>query len=147
MSPDLAVILANLAAAFFMAGMIWTIQIVHYPLLREVGADAFPVYESEHQGRIAALIAAPWAIEILAAITLVVWRPEEVTAYLTWAGLLIALALPALTLFVFAPIHRELSDGFITQAYQRLVSLNWIRTALWSAHAIVAAAILVQYVE
>jgi hypothetical protein len=147
MSADLTLILANLAAALFMTGMIWTIQVVHYPLFREVGSDAFSVYESEHQGRIAALIAAPWAIETLAAIALVVWPPEGVDAYLVWAGLLAVLALALVTLLVFAPIHRQLSDGFTANAYQRLVNLNWIRTALWSAHAVIAAAILVQYVE
>ena len=147
MTPALALILAHLAAALFMAGLIWTIQVVHYPLFSDVGADAFPTYESRHQARIAAVIALPWAIETLTAIALVIWRPDGVAAPLVWAGLVVALALVVLTALVFAPIHADLSDGFAADAHERLVNLNWIRTALWSGHAAIAAAVLVQHVE
>jgi hypothetical protein len=33
------VLLANLAATFFMVGLIWFVQIVHYPLFGQVGRD------------------------------------------------------------------------------------------------------------
>jgi len=147
MSGPLALILVNLAATLFMVGLIWTIQVVHYPLFAEVGSDTFPAFESAHQSRIAALIAFPWAVETITALMLVIWRPDGVSTPLAIAGLAVAIALVVLTVVVFAPIHGDLSDGFIASAHDRLVSLNWIRTALWSLHGLIALAILAQYAE
>jgi hypothetical protein len=147
MSGSLALILVGLAATIFMTGMIWTIQVVHYPGFAEVGRSAFPAYESAHQTRIAMLIVFPWAIQTITALALVIWRPAGVSLWLPVAGLVVAIALVALTAAIFAPIHGDLSNGFAESAHDRLVNLNWIRTALWSGHAVIAAAILVQHVE
>ena len=38
------VLLLNVAAVLFMAGFIWTMQLVHYPLFDLVGEEAFPAY-------------------------------------------------------------------------------------------------------
>jgi hypothetical protein len=35
----------HLAATWFMVGLIWVIQIVHYPLFTSVGSDSFAEYE------------------------------------------------------------------------------------------------------
>ena len=37
-------LLANLAATWTMVGMIWIVQIVHYPLFNRVGLEGFPRY-------------------------------------------------------------------------------------------------------
>lgn len=34
----------HLAATFYMVGVIWFVQIVHYPLLEKVGTDRFSTY-------------------------------------------------------------------------------------------------------
>ena len=57
------VLLAHVASSLFMVGMIWTIQVVHYPLFALVGTDQFTAYEAAHSSRITALIAVPWAVQ------------------------------------------------------------------------------------
>ena len=42
-------LLLNFASTWAMVGLIWLIQIVHYPLFSRVGADQFKLYEQEHQ--------------------------------------------------------------------------------------------------
>ena len=37
-------------AVLFMAGFVWTMQIVHYPLFEKVSEVAFPAYETAHTG-------------------------------------------------------------------------------------------------
>ncbi len=52
------VLLVNAAAVIFMAGFLWTMQLVHYPLFDRVGEEAFPAYETAHN-RLFFLVAGP----------------------------------------------------------------------------------------
>ena len=47
----LAVLLVQTAAAWFMAGLIWTMQILNYPLLAKVDPADVPQYEQAHNRR------------------------------------------------------------------------------------------------
>jgi hypothetical protein len=38
----------HLAATAAMVGLIWFVQVVHYPLFASVGADEFVAYENAH---------------------------------------------------------------------------------------------------
>ena len=40
--------LGNLCASLFMTGVIWFVQIVHYPLFANVSRSAFAEYERRH---------------------------------------------------------------------------------------------------
>ena len=52
------VLLVNAAAVIFMAGFLWTMQLVHYPLFDRVVEKAFPAYETAHN-RLFFLVAGP----------------------------------------------------------------------------------------
>ena len=49
--------LANAAVACALTGLIWTIQVVHYPLFARVGEAEWRAYEREHQRRITLVVA------------------------------------------------------------------------------------------
>jgi hypothetical protein len=42
------VLLAHLAATLFMIGVIWFVQVVHYPLFSRVGPEKFSLYSEAH---------------------------------------------------------------------------------------------------
>ena len=46
------VLLANVAATLFMVGLIWMVQVVHYPLLDDVGEQNYVRYQQRHQSNI-----------------------------------------------------------------------------------------------
>jgi hypothetical protein len=58
MRVELLVLLVNAAAVIFMAGFLWIMQLVHYPLFDRVGEEAFPAYETAHN-RLFFLVAGP----------------------------------------------------------------------------------------
>jgi hypothetical protein len=146
-SGDLALLLVHVACTLFMMGLIWTIQVVHYPLFARVGEREFPAFERAHQRRIAALLPVPWAGEVLTALAVVVVAPAGTDARLAWAGLVVALATVVLTVAVFAPMHGRLDAGRDEVTLRRLVGANWLRTALWSAHGIIAVMLLAQFAD
>jgi len=50
-------LVAHAAATLVMVGVIWFVQVVHYPLMARVSASEFAAYEREHQNRTTFVVA------------------------------------------------------------------------------------------
>ena len=130
-------LLANLAATLYLVGLIWFVQLVHYPLFDGVGGEGFAAYEARHT-RWTGMVVAPAMLIELATALLLVWRaPAGVPGWVMPVGLAAVAALWAVTFFVSVPQHNVLAAGFDAQAHRLLVGTNWIRTALWTARGLV----------
>ena len=55
----------NLALAAYMAGVIWVVQVVHYPLMLRVPAAAWPAYEAAHRTRITVVVLVPMVAQLV----------------------------------------------------------------------------------
>lgn len=130
---------ANLCAALFLTGLIWTIQIVHYPLFTRVGPDHFAAYEAGHTARITLIVAPAMILELAAAAGLVLLRPAGVPAWAAWVSLALVGAIWASTALLQIPRHSELAGGFNAAAHSALVATNWIRTGAWTARSALLA--------
>ena len=132
----MAVLIANAAATWAMTGLIWFVQVVHYPLLPPLDAAG----NAEHQRRTGWVVALPMAVEAITAVALVADRPDGVPLGLAVAGLALVAVLWVTTALVQVPRHRDLALGAGDAA--RLVRGNWIRTAAWTTRAGIAVAML-----
>lgn len=141
MPVDGVVVLVHLAATWFMVGLIWIVQVVHYPLFAAVGAAGFADYEAGHTRRMGAVLVVPWGSETVTALWLAVAPPAGVPVGLPLLGLGLSAVIAALTVTVAVPAHGILRDGFDAPAHRRLVRSNWLRTAAWSARGGIAVAI------
>lgn len=130
-----ALVLAHLFATLTMFGVIWIVQLVHYPLFAGVGSDGFTAYEASHQARITWIVLPAMLLELGTAILLVMQRPSVVPLWLVWLGLALVGIVWLSTAFVQVPLHTTLSAGFDGEAHTRLVASNWVRTAAWSLRA------------
>jgi hypothetical protein len=131
-------LLVHAAATWFMVGLVWFVQLVHYPLFAGVGRDGFVAYEDQHSRRTTAAIAVPWPVEGLTTAALLVWRPAGVPLWMPVAGAVAFAGLVLATLLLQVPAHQRLGDGFDPRTHRRLVSSNWIRTVLWSTRGVLA---------
>lgn len=130
------VLLINVAAVLFMTGFIWTMQLVHYPLLDRVGVEAFPTYEADHN-RLFFLVAGPGiVVTLVSGVLLLFSRPPQVPLYTAVLGLLLFAVIVASTVLFQAPQHAKLSNSFDRNAYEFLLRTNWIRTAAWTAYGL-----------
>ena len=139
-----ALLLAHAASTFFMAGLIWVIQLVHYPLMDRVARDGFPTFERAHQNRIAFLVGPGMLVEAATAVALVPFAPPEVSPFLVWLGAALIAVHVASTALWQMPCHRRLERGFDPVTHRRLVRTNWLRTAVWSARGLLVLAMLGQ---
>jgi uncharacterized membrane protein len=128
----------HLAVTAYMAGLIWFVQVVHYPLLAFVGPAEFARYEQRNT-RITAWVVAPAMLaEFGLAVALAVLNP----GFLTWAGLGLLAVIWVSTWLLQVPAHRRLEKGFDGAVHERLVRSNWVRTAAWSMRVGIAVALL-----
>ncbi len=129
-------LLSNLAATVFLTGLIWFVQIVHYPLFAAVGDSRFPSYERLHSELTTRVVAPVMIVEAITAVALLAVRPAMLGVPAAWSGLGFVILIWISTAFVQVPQHRVLAAGFSSSAHSKLVATNWIRTLAWSARSL-----------
>lgn len=122
-----------------MTGVIWVVQLVHYPLFARVGADAFAAYEVEHRARISLVVMVPMLVELATAAWIAARPPPSVPAWSAWAGLVLVAIVWASTFLLQVPLHDRLSVAHDPEAIRALVRGNALRTAAWTARGLLVA--------
>jgi hypothetical protein len=129
---DDIVLLINLLSTWTMVGVIWFVQVVHYPLLAVVPVESAASVAIEHQRRTGWVVGAPMALEGVTTLALLVLVPEGVAWFVPWlAGIPLAVALGA-TIFLSVPRHERMAREPDAQVGKELVSTNWVRTIAWT---------------
>ena len=77
------VFLLNLLATWYLVGLIWLVQVVHYNMFDRVGSDGFVRYEADHNRLITPIVAPPMLIELATACLLLTSAPP---AFPRWAA-------------------------------------------------------------
>lgn len=139
--------LAQVAATLAMVGLIWFVQIVHYPLFAQVGRDGFRRYEMDHQ-RLTTWVVVPFMLTELATAMLMIWqRPISVSSTAVWFGLVLLALIWLVTYTVQVPQHASLVMSYDAEIQRRLVLCNWIRTAAWSARGLLVLWMVGQIIQ
>lgn len=127
-------LLLQLVATAGMTGLIWLVQLVHYPSFHHLDPTRFSEAMIAHQNRIS-FVVVPLMLGELGLASWNLWQhrsPETIAAALLIGGLWLS------TMLVQVPLHQALlNDGYDAQTVQRLVSTNWVRTLLWSLNLLV----------
>ena len=125
-------LLTQIASTWFMTGLIWFVQVVHYPLYDRIGAQNFCIYERDHCALTTMVVAPVMVVELFSAILLVVARPKSLGLTEVLSGLLLLGIIWISTLFIADNYHGQLSTGFSGEPYKALLAANWLRTVCWS---------------
>lgn len=132
LSMELTIFLSQLVSTLFMVGLIWIVQVVHYPLFNGVGESNFVEYQRRHQRNITMVVGPVMLIELFSALLMVYYPLEGVPMRLIFLSLGSVLLIWISTAMVQIPCHARLERGFDRQAYRRLVGTNWLRTIVWT---------------
>ncbi len=126
-------LLLKLACALFMTGLIWFVQVVHYPLFERIGAQDFVPYEQNHQ-RLTTWVTAPvMLLEAALSVALVYVLPASGIA---WVAGGLTLLVWASTMLLQVPLHAKMTQGFESATWAKLVASNWVRTIAWSGRSV-----------
>ena len=146
-TSEAIVTIVALASVWAMTGIIWVIQVVHYPIFdaieRGIDDEDWRRFGDRHRSSISFVVGPFMLAEGVTGLWLAIDPPGDVSRVLP----LVALALMAVaygtTAFVSVPLHEQLTERFDPQAHGRLVATNWIRTGAWTTRALVVGVITV----
>lgn len=135
--------IVHAGATWFMVGLIWFVQVVHYPLMGSVPDQAGTSYARSHQRRTSWIVAPVMLIEAITAAALF-WHPlgRFNGTPLLWTGLSLLLVIWISTFGVLVPLHERLAREHHPSVVRGLVAANWVRTIAWTARGIVALMLL-----
>tara|TARA_A100001015_G_scaffold318935_1_gene440319 strand:+ start:7866 stop:8273 length:408 start_codon:yes stop_codon:yes gene_type:complete len=115
-------------ATLFLVGLIWFVQIVHYPLFNAIKDS--PSYYLKHQYRTTCVVIPVMFLEMGCALALFFFRHFY---FIDQIGLYLLMVVWLSTLFLQVPCHLQLRNTYSPLIVNRLVNTNWIRTIAWSA--------------
>lgn len=140
-------ILGNLIIAAFLTGLIWFVQMVHYPIFHKVPAQQFITFQQAHLATTGQVVAFPMLIELGLSIWLITYKLPGNLQWLNYAALGLVLLIWAVTFFVSVPLHNQLAtNGYNWNAVQQLITTNWIRTVAWTVRMGLMAYVLVKFI-
>ena len=127
----------HLLSTFALFGLIWFVQLVHYPLHALVSPSEFPRYQAEHAKRTGYVAAPLMILELLTALALLNpwWRPIYIPASQACFGAILVGLLWLTTFAVQVPLHNRLHRAHDPADIARLIHSNWLRTLLWTARS------------
>jgi hypothetical protein len=137
----MAALVIHAAITWALLGLIWTIQVVHYPLLENVGRREFVAYHGRHMSLITRVVG-PLMLAELGSAGLLLYLGERSTIFAVSLG---ALGLAwASTAFGQIPLHQKLTHGYHPATIERLVRSNWWRTLAWTVRSLCLVILLIQ---
>lgn len=139
---DIILLLINTVATWFMTGLIWFVQIVHYPLFDAVGNAEFQTYAERHRHLTSLVVAMPMITEITSAFLLaILWKRSD--SWLLWLCFAMVVGIWISTACCSIPCHAKLcGSGYSQSTHHWLVLSNWARTALWTTRSIILAVVI-----
>lgn len=138
-------LLLNFALAVYLTGLIWTVQVVHYPSFGLVKPADFVAFHKAHTTRMSYVVLMPMVLELGLAVWLA-WQGRALGAAVWWA-LALVLLIWAATFFISVPFHNRLAQGFDYVAIDGLVRTNWLRTVAWTGRTAVLGYLLYQLIK
>jgi len=133
----------NLFSTLAMVGLIWFVQVVHYPMFRCVGEGSFLAYARIHQ-RLTTWVVAPFMlVEAFTAVGLLYRCPASIPSSWLWTGIGLVCIVWLSTAVLQVPRHDALAEnGFSAMHHSALVTTNWVRTGAWTARGILMTSIV-----
>jgi hypothetical protein len=137
MKTDILSLLVCLFFTLYNTGVIWVLQLNHYPLYAKVGQQEFRDYMTAHNGRILLPIVLPSLAAFISSLLLLWQRPVEIPSWSVWLVNAANAATLLSTIFVQGKAHQALADdGYSEILIQRIITTNWIRTAAWTINGL-----------
>ena len=143
LEPDFIVLAIHAVSTWYMVGLIWFVQVVHYPLKATMKEPEFSEYQRQHMQRTSWVVGPPMLLEAAMTAWLVLNPPAPDLASYTLLGVALLVIVWGSTAVFLVPLHNRLVQGFDSEAVRALCRANWIRTFAWTMRGGVALILLV----
>jgi hypothetical protein len=129
-------------SGLFMTGVIWFVQIVHYPLFSSIDESDFLSFHREHTKKTTWIVGPPMMFELFSSV-LALYFSVDLPLLIRIISFSIVVLIFVSTAFIQVPIHDKLGSGKKSDLINKLVLTNWIRTFLWTLKSLILAFYLI----
>lgn len=126
-----------------MTGLIWPIQVLHYPSFRYVEDNKFKEFELFHTRSISYIVMPIMLLELFSGLYLVYLMKTN----LYMVNVIFNVTIFITTFFLSVPRHQKLqSIGKDAKTINSLILTNWPRTFLWSFRSVLLLYLLLNMI-
>ena len=119
----------HLIFSAIMVGVIWVIQLVHYPSFHFIDKDIYDSFQKFHMNKISIIVIPVMILELATGFLLLIGNSKNILIIISFGILILIWVITGL---FFSDAHGKLISGYNELIVNKLVSMNWIRTALWT---------------
>ena len=134
-------LITHLIATSVMVGVIWIIQLVHYPSFHFIELNQYTTFQRFHMSRISYVVIPAMLTELFTLILIIISMDQVDPIILASALLLTVIWL--MTAVFFSGVHQKLTLGYDKAVVEKLVKLNWGRTLLWTVRLLLVSIVII----
>jgi hypothetical protein len=139
-------LILNLITSLMMAGIVWFMQVVQFPLFTTVRPRNFLGYGTHFKFLTAYIMAPMFLLEAIGALGLAIKFYGHHNGLLIGNLVLFAIAWGA-TLLYTLPIQNKLTERYVPARIRSLIHYNWVRTLAWSGKGALAVLLVIKYLQ
>ena len=125
------IFLLNLVLSFIAVGLIWTIQLVHYPSMKFIPKERFVEYHNFHSMRISILAMPLMFAELVTSLMLFYQNFNNTIQTIFLANLIIIVLIWLSTFLIQVPLHNALSKEKYTEKLSKLMCFILLSSNIW----------------
>ena len=109
--------------------LIWLVQLIIYPSFRHIAPDAFTGWHGSYS-----MLISIFVIPLMfAQVAIIGYQLYTQASWAVWISAMLVVLIWLSTFLQAVPVHNLLGQQLeISTNVERLISVNWIRTVLWS---------------
>ena len=120
----------HIVSTSLMVGVIWIMQLVHYPSFNFINVEEYKSFQEFHMKRISLIVIPVMIIELISGV-LIFWIYQTDNIFFN-ISLFCLFFIWFLTAILFSKMHQKLTLGYQISIVTKLVNLNWLRTISWT---------------
>ncbi len=123
----------HLTSTSIMVGVIWVIQLVHYPSFKYVNESDYIIFQKYHMSNISYIVFPVMLTELITA--LLIFSSGE-KSFFFMLSLICLFLIWVITVVLFTKFHNILQKGKDLKMIEKMIKANWMRTLLWTLRLI-----------
>ena len=124
----------HLVFTCIMVGVIWVMQLVHYPSFHFIDSSRYRSFQNFHMSRIGFIVGPLMAVELITGAMLLSFY--KLSSVYFFSSILLLVGIWFITAIVFTRIHNKLLNGYNEKLIHDLIRFNWSRTIMWTTRLV-----------
>ena len=126
-------LIIHIISTSIMVGVIWVIQLVHYPSFKYVNESDYIIFQKYHMSNISYIVFPVMFTELITALIILFFGEKSLFFVLS---LICLFLIWVITGVLFTKYHSILKEGKDLMIIEKMIKANWIRALLWTMRLI-----------